>query len=89
MIYNLLVPLSTDVGILNVFRYITFRSVWALLTALIISIIFGPAMIRWLQRVKCSQYIREDGPAHQAKQGPPTLGEIGRASCRERVCLYV
>ena len=76
MIYNLLVPLSTDVGILNVFRYITFRSVWALLTALIISIIFGPAMIRWLQRIKCSQYIREDGPAHQAKQGTPTMGGI-------------
>ena len=50
MIYNLLVPLSTDVGVLNVFRYITFRSVWALLTALIISILFGPAMIRWLTR---------------------------------------
>jgi phospho-N-acetylmuramoyl-pentapeptide-transferase len=76
VIYNLLVPLSTDVGILNVFRYITFRSVWALLTALIISILFGPAMIRWLQRVKCGQYIREDGPAHQAKQGTPTMGGI-------------
>ncbi len=76
MIYNLLVPFSTDVGILNVFRYITFRSVWALLTALIISIIFGPAMIRWLQRVKCGQYIREDGPQHQAKQGTPTMGGI-------------
>ena len=35
MIYNLLVPLSSEVSVLNVFRYITFRSVWALLTALI------------------------------------------------------
>ncbi|NDV18889.1 phospho-N-acetylmuramoyl-pentapeptide-transferase [Pseudodesulfovibrio sp. JC047] len=76
MIYNLLVPLSTDLGILNVFRYITFRSVWALLTALIISIMFGPAMIRWLKRIKCGQYIREDGPHHQAKEGTPTMGGI-------------
>lgn len=76
MIYNLLAPLATEVGVLNVFRYITFRSVWALLTALILSILFGPAMIRWLQRVKCGQYIREDGPAHQAKQGTPTMGGI-------------
>ncbi|MGL1861275.1 MAG: phospho-N-acetylmuramoyl-pentapeptide-transferase [Pseudodesulfovibrio sp.] len=76
MIYNVLVPLSQDVGFLNVFRYITFRSVWALLTALIISILFGPAMIRWLQRVKFGQHIREDGPQHQAKQGTPTMGGI-------------
>jgi len=76
MIYNVLVPLSQDLGILNVFRYITFRSVWALLTALIISIAFGPAMIRWLQKIKCGQYIREDGPQHQAKQGTPTMGGI-------------
>lgn len=47
-----------------------------MLTALIISIMFGPAMIRWLQRVKCGQYIKEDGPAHQAKQGTPTMGGV-------------
>ncbi|BCS88351.1 phospho-N-acetylmuramoyl-pentapeptide-transferase [Pseudodesulfovibrio sediminis] len=76
MIYNFLVPLSQDVGLFNVFRYITFRSVWALLTALIISILFGPAMIRWLTRIKCGQYIREDGPQHQAKQGTPTMGGL-------------
>jgi len=76
MIYNLLAPLATEVGALNVFRYITFRSVWALLTALIITIMFGPAMIRWLQRVKCGQTIKEDGPQHQAKQGTPTMGGV-------------
>jgi len=76
VIYNLLVPLSNELSVLNVFRYITFRSVWALLTALIISIVFGPAMIRWLKRVKCGQYIREDGPQHQAKQGTPTMGGV-------------
>ncbi|WP_419786889.1 phospho-N-acetylmuramoyl-pentapeptide-transferase [Pseudodesulfovibrio sp.] len=76
MIYNLLVPLSNELSVLNVFRYITFRSVWALLTALIITIIFGPAMIRLLHRIKCGQYIREDGPKHQAKQGTPTMGGV-------------
>ncbi|QJB55397.1 phospho-N-acetylmuramoyl-pentapeptide-transferase [Pseudodesulfovibrio sp. zrk46] len=76
MIYNLLAPMATEVGVLNVFRYITFRSVWALLTALIISIVLGPAMIRWLQRVKCGQTIKADGPQHQAKQGTPTMGGI-------------
>lgn len=76
MIYNILAPLATEVGVLNVFRYITFRSVWALLTALIITIVFGPAMIRWLQRVKCGQHIKEDGPQHQAKQGTPTMGGV-------------
>ncbi|WP_243544097.1 phospho-N-acetylmuramoyl-pentapeptide-transferase [Pseudodesulfovibrio tunisiensis] len=76
MIYNLLYPLSTEIGVFNVFRYITFRSVWALLTALLISIVFGPAMIRWLRRIKCGQYIQEDGPAHQAKAGTPTMGGI-------------
>lgn len=76
MIYHLLYPLSTDVGVFNVFRYITFRSIWALLTALIISILLGPTMIRWLQRIKCGQYIREEGPNHQHKQGTPTMGGL-------------
>ncbi|WP_147822220.1 phospho-N-acetylmuramoyl-pentapeptide-transferase [Salidesulfovibrio onnuriiensis] len=76
MIYHLLYPLSADVGVFNVFRYITFRSIWALLTALIISILFGPAMIRWLKKLKFGQYIREDGPAHQQKQGTPTMGGL-------------
>ncbi|KAB1442138.1 phospho-N-acetylmuramoyl-pentapeptide-transferase [Pseudodesulfovibrio senegalensis] len=76
MIYHLLYPLSAEVGAFNVFRYITFRSIWALLTALIISILFGPMMIRWLKRLKFGQYIREDGPAHQQKQGTPTMGGL-------------
>ncbi len=76
MIYHLLYPLSAEVGAFNVFRYITFRSIWALLTALIISILFGPMMIRWLKRLKCGQCIREDGPAHQQKQGTPTMGGL-------------
>ncbi|WP_022661321.1 phospho-N-acetylmuramoyl-pentapeptide-transferase [Paucidesulfovibrio longus] len=76
MIYHLLYPLSDTITVFNVFRYITFRSIYALLTALVISILFGPRMIRWLKRVKCGQYIREDGPAHQCKEGTPTMGGL-------------
>ena len=67
MIYHLLYPLSDQVSMLNVFRYITFRSIYAMLTALILSIIIGPICIRWLRRLKFGQYIKEGGP------------EIGRA----------
>ena len=76
MLYNLLYPLSQDISVFNVFRYITFRSVWALLTALIISILIGPRFIRWLQRVKFGQTIHEDVAAHQAKAGTPTMGGL-------------
>jgi phospho-N-acetylmuramoyl-pentapeptide-transferase len=77
MIYNLLYPLSAEIGFFNVFRYITFRSVWALLTALIITILVGPAFIRWLQRIKFGQYIQEDGvQAHKSKAGTPTMGGV-------------
>jgi len=76
MLYNLLYPLSNDITLLNVFRYITFRGVWALLTALILSILIGPAFIRWLQRIKCGQTIHEDVKAHAAKAGTPTMGGL-------------
>ena len=76
MLYNLLSPLSNDYTILNVFRYVTFRSVWALVTALMISIALGPLFISWLKRLKCGQYILEDVSAHQSKAGTPTMGGI-------------
>lgn len=76
MLYNLLYPLSSDVSFLNVFRYITFRSVWALVTALLLSILIGPRFIAWLQRVKCGQHIHEDVTCHQSKAGTPTMGGL-------------
>lgn len=77
MIYNLLVPLSDEFVIFNVFRYITFRSIWAMLTALILSIFLGPMFIRWLQRIKFGQYIQDDGvSAHKQKAGTPTMGGL-------------
>ena len=76
MLYNLLYPLSTEFSVLNVFRYITFRSVWALLTALIISILVGPWFISFLKRLKFGQYIQEDVKAHLEKAGTPTMGGL-------------
>ncbi len=74
MIYHILVPLSSHFGAFNVFRYITFRSIAAFITALLISIVFGPRVIRYLTKIKCGQYIHEDVTAHQCKAGTPTMG---------------
>lgn len=76
MLYNLLYPLSSDITVFNVFRYITFRSVWALLTALVITILVGPMFIRLLKRIKFGQYVHEDVKAHLQKNGTPTMGGI-------------
>ncbi len=76
MIYHLLYPLASVVGAFNVFRYITFRSIYALLTALVLTILLGPYVIRWLTKLKCGQYIREEVSAHQCKEGTPTMGGV-------------
>jgi phospho-N-acetylmuramoyl-pentapeptide-transferase len=77
MIYHLLYPLHTTISSFNVFRYITFRTIYASITALIICFIIGPWLIRKLQTLQISQSIREDGPdSHQAKKGTPTMGGI-------------
>lgn len=76
MFFNLLAPLASEWTVFNVFRYITFRSVWALVTALVISIVVGPYFIRWLRRLKFGQYIHEDVAAHSAKAGTPTMGGL-------------
>lgn len=62
---------------LNVFRYITVRTAMASLTALTISLLFGPWVVRRLRELQVKQYIREEGPkAHQAKAGTPTMGGV-------------
>lgn len=59
----------------GVFSYITMRAIMSVLTALIISFLIGPAMIRWLTRLKVGQSIRSDGPqTHLVKSGTPTMG---------------
>ena len=79
MLPDLLVPLAGDFQIFNVFRYITFRTGGALMTALIIAFLIGKPMICWLkQRQGQGQPIRDDGPeSHLAsKQGTPTMGGV-------------
>jgi phospho-N-acetylmuramoyl-pentapeptide-transferase len=75
MLYHLLYPLHTHLSVFNVFRYITFRTIYASLTAFLICFVLGPWVIRRLQRLQVGQYIRDDGPeAHLQKAGTPTMG---------------
>ena len=78
MLYYLLYPLAADFGPFNLFRYITFRTGGAVLTALIISFVIGPALIRWLKSKQGEgQPIRSDGPeTHLKKKGTPTMGGL-------------
>ncbi len=77
MLYHLLYPLHEQFSGFNVFRYITFRSAGAVLTALIVSFVIAPALIAWLRRLKVGQHVRNDGPqTHLSKQGTPTMGGI-------------
>jgi len=77
MLYYLLYPLRNMISGFNVFRYITFRTAWAALTALIISFILGPWLIERMRQIKLGQFIREEGPkSHQQKAGTPTMGGI-------------
>jgi len=64
-----------DLGVLRVFQFITFRAVFATLTALGIGLIAGPAVIRMLTRLKVGQAVRRNGPqTHLIKNGTPTMG---------------
>lgn len=79
MLYNLLAPLAHDAQFFNLFKYITFRSGGAILTALLISFVLGPRLIRWLRKVQNGgQPIRDDGPESHlvSKKGTPTMGGI-------------
>ena len=75
MIYYLLYPLHTTFSFFNVFRYITFRTIIASITALLICLFLGQWMIQKLQEMQIGQQIRDDGPqSHLAKKGTPTMG---------------
>lgn len=77
MLYHLLFPWHESYIVLNVFRYVTFRTAGAILTALLISLLLGPALIRRLQALQIGQSIRDDGPAgHLQKAGTPTMGGL-------------
>jgi phospho-N-acetylmuramoyl-pentapeptide-transferase len=77
MFYLLYVKFHTQFHLFNLFRYITFRTAYASLTALFLSLVLGPWLIGKLKEFQVGQYIREDGPqAHQAKAGTPTMGGV-------------
>ena len=77
MLYHLLYPLHKSISVLNVFRYITFRTIYASLTAFLICFILGPWVIRKMSYLQIGQYIQEDGPpTHHKKAGTPTMGGV-------------
>ena len=77
MLYNLLYPLASSVHFFNVFKYLTFRTIYAVITALLVSFLFGPWIIRRLEGLQARQVIRTDGPeSHLKKQGTPTMGGV-------------
>jgi len=77
MLYHLLYPLHTLFSVLNVFRYITFRTIYASLTAFFICFFLGPWVIERLTQMQVGQYIRDDGPqSHLGKAGTPTMGGV-------------
>jgi len=79
VLYNFLYPLADQIAVFNLFKYITFRSGGAVLTALLVSFLLGPAIIRWLRLwQKQGQPIRADGPESHllTKKGTPTMGGI-------------
>lgn len=77
MMYHLLYPLKDFFFPFNVFRYITFRTAAAAVTAMLICFLVGGPMLRWLQKRQYGQVVREDGPqSHFSKKGTPTMGGI-------------
>lgn len=79
MLYNLLTPLAGDIAIFNLVRYLTFRTGVAILTALLICLVIGPSLIRWLKvKQRKGQPIRSDGPQSHliSKAGTPTMGGL-------------
>jgi phospho-N-acetylmuramoyl-pentapeptide-transferase len=77
MLYFWLYPLARKLPAFNVFRYITFRTAMAAVTALLVALVLGPWMIRWLKQKQIGQQIREEGPSsHRAKAGTPTMGGL-------------
>ncbi len=77
MLYKLLYSFSDLFSPFNVFRYITFRTALAVLTAMVVSLIIGPWIIERLRRISITQQIRDDGPqSHMKKSGTPTMGGI-------------
>jgi len=77
MLYHLLYPLAGNVKLFNIFKYLTFRTIYAMITALLVCFVLGPWIIRMLEGLQARQVIRTDGPeSHLQKQGTPTMGGV-------------
>ncbi|QOX77897.1 phospho-N-acetylmuramoyl-pentapeptide-transferase [Trichlorobacter lovleyi] len=77
MLFHLFYPLASNLKILNIFKYLTFRTIYAMITALIVCFVLGPWIIRKLEGLQARQVIRTDGPeSHLEKQGTPTMGGL-------------
>ncbi len=77
MLADLLFEFRDTFSAFNLFRYITFRAALAAITALFLSLVIGPRIIKLLQRKQIGEEIRNDGPeTHQAKKGTPTMGGL-------------
>jgi phospho-N-acetylmuramoyl-pentapeptide-transferase len=77
MFYLLYQLFHDDFRLLNLFRYITFRTAYASLTALFLALVMGPWLIRKLRDFQIGQFIREEGPqSHHSKAGTPTMGGV-------------
>ncbi|MBI5453146.1 MAG: phospho-N-acetylmuramoyl-pentapeptide-transferase, partial [Deltaproteobacteria bacterium] len=75
MLYYFLYPLAKHHTIFNVFQYISFRTIYAAITALLLSFVLGPYLINKLKVLKFGEVVRTDGPAtHFSKAGTPTMG---------------
>ncbi|NQV80633.1 MAG: phospho-N-acetylmuramoyl-pentapeptide-transferase, partial [Alphaproteobacteria bacterium] len=77
MLFNFLAPLADDFGIFNLFRFLTFRTGGAVMTAMVLSFLLGPMLIRRLRKMqRTGQPIRDDGPGSHliSKKGTPTMG---------------
>ncbi len=77
MLFHILLSFYPQISLFNVVRYITFRTAAASVTALVISLVLGPWLIRRLREFQVGQVIRQEGPqSHQAKAGTPTMGGL-------------
>ena len=77
MLLHFLYPLAGQISLFNVFRYITFRSLGAAVTSLLLSLALGPLLINWLKSLQMKQVVRTDGPqTHLKKSGTPTMGGV-------------
>ncbi|MEJ2216390.1 MAG: phospho-N-acetylmuramoyl-pentapeptide-transferase [Gemmatimonadota bacterium] len=76
MLYHYLVPLAGHHIVFNLFRYLAFRAAGGMATALVLSFLLGPPIIRGLRALHVGQVVRKNGPAHAGKAGTPTMGGV-------------